>query len=145
MYLILRKGEEILLMRRRGSGYYDGWYSVPAGHVEAGELPFQALVREAFEELRISINPKDVRLIHVMYRVKHDETGDRTDLFFETARWSGEITCGEPQKCDDIKWFSIKALPENMMHHVRSAIQNVENSIQYSELDLEHISPNPTQ
>ena len=145
VYLILRKGEEILLMRRQGSGYYDGWYSVPAGHVEAGELPLQALAREAFEELRISIDPKDVCLIHTMYRVKHDETGNRTDLFFETAKWSGEITCGEPHKCDDIKWFSIKALPENMMRHVRSAIRNAEKGIQYSELDLEHISPNPNQ
>jgi len=52
-YLILRRGNEILLMRRKGSGYYDGWYSVPAGHVEAGELPMNALIREIKEELSI--------------------------------------------------------------------------------------------
>ena len=50
-YLFLQKGDGILLMRRQNSGYYDGWYTVPAGHVEAGELPVDALLREAKEEI----------------------------------------------------------------------------------------------
>lgn len=49
-------------MRRRGSGYYDGWYSVPAGHVEAGELPVDRLVREAREELGITLDKGDALL-----------------------------------------------------------------------------------
>src|SRR3989338_5936786 len=102
-YLILRKGKEILFMRRKGSGYYDGWYSVPAGHVEAGELPVDALLRETKEELGITLDKNDARLVHTMYRTKHDETGDRADLFFKVAKWAGEITNAEPHKCDDIK------------------------------------------
>lgn len=144
-YLLLRKGGEILLMRRKGSGYYDGWYSVPAGHVEAGELPIEALLRETKEELDIDLNRDDIRLVHTMYRTKHDETGDRVDLFFETTKWSREITNNEPHKCDDIKWFSIRALPENMMHHVKEAIENIESGIGYSELDLDRIVQNPSK
>src|SRR3989338_10078324 len=90
-YLILRKGKEILFMRRKGSGYYDGWYSVPAGHVETGELPVSGLVREIVEEFGITISPEDVKLVHTMYRTKHDETGDRVDLFFAANKWQGEI------------------------------------------------------
>ena len=45
----------------------------------------------------------------------------------------------EPQKCDDIEWFPIGARPENMMHHVREAIQNVEKGIIYSELGVGYI------
>ena len=144
VYLLLRKGDSILLMRRQGSGYYDGWYSVPAGHVEAGELPLLGLAREVVEELGISINPKEARLVHLMYRTKHDETGDRIDLFFEVTKWSGNITNAESHKCDDVQWFPVKALPEKTMHHVRDAIQKVENNILYSELDLEHITSNPS-
>lgn len=132
-------------MRRQGSGYYDGWYSVPAGHVEAGELPLGGLMREVLEELGIAIDPKDARLVHTMYRTKHDETGDRVDLFFEVTKWSGEIMNQEPHKCDDIRWFPVSALPENMMHHVKHAIQNIEREVQYSELDLEHIVLNPSK
>ena len=144
-YLILRKGKEILFMRRKGSGYYDGWYSVPAGHVEAGELPVDALLRETKEELGITLDKNDARLVHTMYRTKHDETGDRADLFFKVAKWAGEITNAEPHKCDDIKWFSIHALPENMMHHVREAIENIEKGVVYSELGLDHIVLNPSR
>lgn len=139
VYLFLRKGDEILLMRRQGSGYYDGWYSVPAGHVEAGELPLEGLVRETAEELGIVIDPKDVKLVHTMYRTKHDETGDRADLFFLSTKWSGEIRIMESHKCDDIKWFPINALPENMMHHVREALMYSEKGIIYSELGVGYI------
>ncbi len=144
VYLILKKNDEILLMRRQGSGYYDGWYSVPAGHVEAGELPCGALIREVVEELGITIDPKDARLAHTMYRTKHDETGDRVDMFFMVEKWSGEMTNTEPHKCDDIRWFSLNELPEHMMHHVRDAIWNIQNGIHYSELDVAHITVNPS-
>ncbi|MBI2635632.1 MAG: NUDIX domain-containing protein [Parcubacteria group bacterium] len=133
VYLFLRKGKEILLGRRRGSGYYDGWYSVPAGHVEAGELPIGGLVREMKEELGIDINPKDLILVHTMYRTKHDETGERLDLFFKCKKWFGEVRINEPDKCDDLRWFPIKKLPENMMHHVKTALENSEKRIPYSE------------
>ncbi len=138
VYLFLRKGDEILLMRRQGSGYYDGWYSVPAGHVEAGELPLEGLVRETAEELGIVIDPKDFKLVHTMYRTKHDETGDRADLFFLSTKWSGEIRIIESHKCDDIRWFPINTLPENMMHHVREALINSEKGIPYSEFGLDY-------
>ncbi len=144
VYLFLRKGDEILLMRRQSSGYYDGWYSVPAGHVEAGELPLEGLIRETAEEIGIVIDPKDVKLVHTMYRTKHDETGDRVDLFFLSKKWSGEIRIMEPNKCTGIQWFPIKKLPENMMHHVEKAILDVENGIWYSEFDLKHVFLNPS-
>ena len=132
-------------MRRKGSGYYDGWYSAPAGHVEAGELPMDALMREIKEELSIIFDKDDIRLIHTMYRTKHDETGNRVDLFFTATKWAGEITNTEPHKCDDIRWFAIDALPENMMHHVKEVIENVENGISYSELGLDRVVSNPSK
>lgn len=134
VYLFLRRREKILLGRRQNSGYYDGWYSVPAGHVEFGELPINGLIREMKEELDITVNFKDLHLVHIMYRAKHDETGERLDLFFETKKWSGEIKINEPHKCDDLHWFPVKKLPENMMHHVKIALENAKKGILYSEI-----------
>ncbi len=144
-YLFLRKGDEILLMRRQNTGYYDGWYSVPAGHVEGGELPVDALLREAKEELGITLDKNDVRLVHTMYRIKHDETGDRVDLFFASVKWSGEIVNAEPHKCGDVQWFSLNALPENLVHYVREAIRDVESGIGYSELGSDRVVPSPSK
>jgi len=59
-YMIFRKERKILLGRRQNTTYYDGWYGVPAGHVDTGELPLSAGIREAKEEIGIDIDPKDV-------------------------------------------------------------------------------------
>lgn len=142
-YLILLEDGKVLLGRRVNTGYYDGWYSVPAGHVEAGELPTAGLVREVKEEIGITIDPKDAKLVHTMYRAKHDVTGQRVDFFFLVQEWSGEITNTEPSKCDDLRWFSLKGLPENMMHHVRLALEYYQQGLDYSEVpfNLEFVNP----
>ena len=140
VYLILRRGDEVLLMRRQGSGYYDGSYSLPTGHVEVGELPRSAIAREAHEELGIEINPNDMVFTHCMYRTKRDETGDRVDFFYECSWWKEEIVNQEPQKCDDIRWFSRSALPVNMMHHVRTALDFVAEGVKFSELSIDYFN-----
>lgn len=145
VYLILRRGREVLLMRRQGSGYYDGWYSVPAGHVEAGELPMDCLIREAKEELGIDFDKSDIRCVHTMYRTKRDETGDRADYFFTATKWQGEPSIRESSKCDDLRWFPIAALPGKMMHHVKEAVEHIENGVVYSELGLDRIVKNPSK
>ena len=143
-YLILKKGEKILLGRRVNTGYYDGWYAVPAGHIEADVLPIGGLIRESKEEIGITILPKDTKLMHTMYRAKHDETGQRVDFFFVVEQWSGEVINAEPHKCDDLRWFPIIDLPENTMHHVRHALECYQKGIDYSEvpLNLEFVNPN---
>jgi len=80
-----------------------------------------------------------------VYRAKRDETGERVDLFFTAEKWSGEIVNAEPHKCDDIRWFPLNSLPENMMHHAKSAVDKSLDSIPYSEIDLEHTEKNPNK
>lgn len=144
-YLIMRRGDEILLMLRKGSGYYDGWYSVPAGHVDEGELPKQCIVREMKEELGIDLDMNQLELAHTMYRTGTDETGDRAEYFFVTTQWNGTPAIREPHKCDELRWFPITALPEKMMHHVRDAVVCIEKGITYSEYTRDRIPPNPSR
>jgi 8-oxo-dGTP pyrophosphatase MutT (NUDIX family) len=37
VHLLLIKNDQILLLRRFNTGWQDGFYSLPAGHVDAGE------------------------------------------------------------------------------------------------------------
>lgn len=135
VYIFLEQNGEILLARRVNTGYHDGNYNVPAGHVEAGELPSAAMIREAKEEVGIDILPKDLKLVHISYRPQHNETGDRIDLFFHTTKWSGEIKNMEPDKCDELKWCKPTDLPKNMMPQVQEAIESMINGVIFSELD----------
>ena len=143
IYLILKKGKDVLLIRRINTGYYDGYYSVPAGHIEAGELPIDALLREVEEEIGLIVVRDSVTLAHTMYRTRHDSTGDRVDFFFFATKYTGEIENKEPHKCDDIAWFPINRLPVNLMQCVRDALEAIKRGKNYSEFGLDKIVSNP--
>jgi 8-oxo-dGTP diphosphatase len=134
-YILLAKDGKYLLGRRKNTGYFDGNYQPPAGHVEEGELPIEAVIREAEEEIGVKLNKKDVLPAHFMYRVKHDETGDRADYFFVARKWEGEIENREPEKCDDLFWASPDKLPKNTVPHARHAIECIQKGVAYSEVD----------
>jgi 8-oxo-dGTP pyrophosphatase MutT (NUDIX family) len=139
VYLFLKKDGKILLARRCNTGYQDGNYQVPAGHIDAGELPTQAAIREGKEEVGIDIVKEDLRFVHASFRPKHDNTGDRVDYFFEVSRWSGEIANGEPDKCDELRWVDPAELPQNVTPHVRVAIECAERGEMFSELGIDFL------
>ena len=99
VFLILRRGDEVLLSRRINTGYQDGKFGVVAGHVEGDELATHALAREALEEAGIAVRPEDLRFVHVAHRLSRGEVGqERLDLFYEASVWQGEVTNQEPEK-----------------------------------------------
>lgn len=130
VHIFLMQEEQVLLLRRYHTGYEDGKYSVVAGHLEAGETVTQAAQREALEEVGIHIQPRDLRVVGVMQRKSNDE---RVDFFFECRQWQGEISNREPDKCDQLAWFSPGALPENVIPYVRRAIDNARRGTFFEE------------
>jgi len=130
VHLFLIKDNKILLSRRFNTGYQDGNYSVPAGHLDGDETATSAMTREALEEACIKIQPEDLEVIHVMHR-KSD--AERIDFFLIAKKWEGEIRIGEPKKCDDLSWFPLDNLPNNVIPYVSSAIKNYQNRVSYSE------------
>ena len=131
--LLLRQHEgrhEILLHRRRNTGYMDGkWDIAGSGHIDAGETARQALARECAEELGIHVRPEDADFAHVCHRLGLE--GDRTyyDLYFFVRGYTGTPAIMEPEKCDGLAWFALDALPEEMIDfrrlHLRQALQGV--------------------
>ncbi|OGZ73110.1 MAG: hypothetical protein A2908_01095 [Candidatus Staskawiczbacteria bacterium RIFCSPLOWO2_01_FULL_38_12b] len=136
VYILLERDGKILLGRRFNTGYQDGNYQVPAGHVEEGELPTEAIIREAKEEVNVDLTLSNLKLVHVGYRTKHDPSGDRIDLFFKVKKWGGEVKNMEPDKCEDLNWFSWDNLPENTVFHVREAFECIKKGIFYHEIGI---------
>jgi ADP-ribose pyrophosphatase YjhB (NUDIX family) len=121
----------ILLLRRANTGYFDGHYSVPAGHVERGEPARQALAREAEEEIGLSLDPGDLYCCLTMHRRSGDL--ERVDFFFTAQRWDGQPTNRDPHKCDDLAWHPADDLPPNMVPYVRAAIEHFGQGQPYAE------------
>lgn len=130
IYLLLKKDEKILLMRRFNTGYEDGNYGLAAGHLDGDETLRAGMVREAKEEIGIDIHEDDLQLVTVMHRRQEDE---RVDFFFEVEKWEGEPQNMEPDKCDQVAWFSLNDLPENTIPYIRQAIEAARDSVRYSE------------
>lgn len=130
VYLILIKNNKILLLRRQNTGYEDGKYGLPAGHLEDNETLKEGLKREVKEEIGIDI-AIDVNLVHIMHRRGQDI---RIDFFFKVGKYEGDIENKEPEKCDDLSWFSLDALPNNIIPYIKQAIEKSQKKILYSEI-----------
>ncbi|HEY6074259.1 MAG TPA: NUDIX domain-containing protein [Anaerolineales bacterium] len=130
VHLFLFRGEEILLLRRAHTGFRDGEYSVPAGHLDGGETVIEAGRREAREEIGVEIDPLDILFSSVMHRREGDE---RVDFFVHVKHWQGEPFNAETDKSDDLRWFPLPSLPENVVPYVRRAIQNHMTGVQFDE------------
>lgn len=130
VHLFLLQDDRVLLLRRFNTGWEDGNYSVPAGHVDAGETVTAAAIREAFEEVGVSLRPQDAQVVHVMNRKSDDE---RIDFFLRVSGWTGEIVNREPDKCDDLQWCPVTSLPGNLIPYVKQGLENFRDGIPYSE------------
>jgi 8-oxo-dGTP pyrophosphatase MutT (NUDIX family) len=113
------------------TGYRDGEYSVPAGHLDGGETVIAAGIREAKEETGVDINAEDMIFSSVMHRTEDDE---RVDFFVQVREWQGDIVNAEPDKCDDLRWVDANKLPDNVIPYVRRAIANHLSGITFDEM-----------
>lgn len=133
VHLFFLHENQILLLRRFNTGFRDGEYSVPAGHLDGGETVMQAAIREGKEEVGVDIEEKDMSFSSVMHRIEDEE---RVDFFVQVHRWDGEPFNAEPDKCDDVRWVDINALPANIIPYVRQALDNHLNGMKFAEYRL---------
>jgi ADP-ribose pyrophosphatase YjhB (NUDIX family) len=133
VYLLIRLDGKVLMCRRFNTGYCDGMYSLPAGHLDGGESARTALLREAKEEVGLDLEVGDLRLVHAIHRVAQEGDHERIDLFFETKKWQGTPKNMEPEKCDDVRWFDMNKLPEDITPEVKQVLERFKIGEIYSE------------
>lgn len=133
--LLLIQNKKVLLMRRQNTGFGDGLYGLPGGSIEGNEPIKTALIREAKEELGITIFDKDLSLSSVLHIAPHFRTASEVFLFgFQCEQFQGTFENKEPDKCDDLSFFFLDQLPENTLEGTKQLITNVINGSHFSEL-----------
>jgi 8-oxo-dGTP diphosphatase len=131
VYILFKKEEKVLLLLRQNTGYDDGKYTLPAGHVEENETIKEAAIREAFEETGVVINPEALKLIHVMYRKSNFPY---VEFYWECTQWLGEITNNEPEKCKELSFYSLQTLPQNISTNIKPILHRKLDEVNFSEV-----------
>ncbi|MDA1079436.1 MAG: NUDIX domain-containing protein [bacterium] len=131
VHLILQQDDKILFQVRKNTGYEDGSYSLPGGHVEANETVIAALQREMREELCIEFAADDAEFAHVSHRKGDDH--ERIDFFFTVRKWQGEVTNGEPNKCESLDWATRDTVPGKVVEYIANAVTHIAAGKQYSQ------------
>lgn len=120
--------KQILMLKRAGTGYCDGYFDLPGGHLEANEDIFDGMIREAKEEIGITIKREDMEILHIYHRYK----GGMLKFVFKTDKYNGIPINNEPDKCEKIEWIDFENLPENIVHSIKIELDNIKNGIYYS-------------
>ena len=98
--LLVRDNHVLLCHRVSTRRWYPNVWDLPGGHVEGGEAPTAALVRELREELNIEVaEPEGQCRFHL--------EGDGFDMsVWQLSTWVGVPSNAAPEEHDDIGWFS---------------------------------------
>lgn len=129
VHLLLLHGNQALFGLRQNTNYEDGAYHLPSGHLEAGESVIAALIREAREEVDVIIEPEAVEFAHVMH---NSSSGGRAAFFFTVRKWDGQPENLEPDKCSELAWFPLDALPDHLIAYCRTALEHIASGRPFS-------------
>jgi 8-oxo-dGTP pyrophosphatase MutT (NUDIX family) len=129
--IIVERDNKVLLLKRSTSAEFGAnAYSLIGGKVEACEMLIPAAIRETFEEVGITIEQKDLHYVHTCN--KSSETIMIIGVFRAT-QWQGNPFNKEPEKHDDMQWFSYDALPNDLLPTHKMIIEAVQRKKIFSE------------
>lgn len=137
VYVLFIKDGKLLMYRRANTGWQDGKYGVPSGHLEKNETALEAAVREAKEESGLDVKEGDLEFVqasHRHYVPNHSNENDHDyiDLVFLTKNWSGISIITEENKSDDMVWADLDNLPKDTMDYIKEMIENYKNETNFS-------------
>lgn len=129
--LLTREDGHVLLGQRTGTGFADGQFGIPGGHLEEDESATQGAARELKEEVGVLIDPADLECAHVAHH-SNGEGKTRIGFFFTTTRWQGEPTNMEPDLCSSLSWEDPADLPENTIPYIATIIDRIRSGQVFS-------------
>lgn len=120
VFVALVKGFDVCMLKRHGTGWMDGSFSIPAGGLDAGETIAAAAIREANEEVGVRIFPENLKYVHTL----HSRTAGTAWLghFFQATIWQGTPELRGTEKHSNLQWHSINTLPSSTIPYVQEAL-----------------------
>ncbi len=114
-------GSEVLLGRRANTGWMDGHLCPPGGHVEKGETPVIAMIREIEEELGVSVKSEDLEILCVAARNTSPTEYVAYEFIIRDKNY--QLKNAEPEKCSELVWVQLDNLPDDVIDHFEQVIK----------------------
>lgn len=128
-YVILEKDGKIAFVLRSNTDWMNDHYGLPSGKVEQNEDYVSAAIREAKEEVGVTVTPEDLEFVHVVHR-RHETFW--VDIYFRAKSWEGEAYNAEPHVHSELKWLDPQQLPKNVIPAVVDALEHIKNKKPFS-------------
>ncbi|EAR10183.1 NUDIX domain-containing protein [Reinekea blandensis] len=117
-----KKGNHVLLGYRQNVQAENERWGFPSGKLEPGEMPLDAAIREAKEEVGVDTHELD----HLFSLI--DYKGNKHH-FFLCLNWSGELVNAESELCREVSWFPLNRLPGDSTHITFTAVKELKNEL----------------
>ena len=134
-FIVLRRDGKFFALRRANTGWMDGVFTLPSGHVEEDETFLEAAIRETQEEAGVMLEAKNVHFAHLCERDEQRAMNERVwdDVYFVCDQFEGEPHNAEPEKASEGKWFDLENPPqEELVPTVYHALQQIKQGRYYS-------------
>ena len=109
--IILNENQELLLEKRSLTKKQSpGKWAICAGHIEAGDVPEKAIIREIKEEIGIDVKIDDLKFLDVFKRDKKFNNGQQNNTFiyiyvYRTNNKIEDYTI-QIEELSEVKYFS---------------------------------------
>jgi len=131
--LLLNKENKVLFLHRSSTNSMPGHYGLVGGKVEEGEKPREALIREVYEEVGVTLRQEDLIFKNVYYGTTTIGQCNCIVFTYEARSWHGTPENKEPEKHASMDWWSLEALPEPLLRIHQPIIQAYKKGIPYLE------------
>ena len=115
--VLLERGNQVLLVRRANEPFR-GYWTLPAGFIDAGEDPREAARRECQEETGLVVEV--TRVLDVVAGREHARGADFV-IVFQAEALAGSIVPGDD--ADAVEWFARTGLPPLAFHATRQILR----------------------
>ncbi len=126
--LLLLQDDKLLLQLRSTKDELNLLHAPIAGKVDQFESPSQAVIREAYEEAGILIDPANMSLactVHWSKRSYKDHFIDVIEFYYVATSYEGTPQVMEPDKALSVGFYNIDQLPDTIVASIPKVLEAI--------------------